>query len=76
MAVHFEEEVLPSRILRVLVEVSEGDVKTSQHTQDLPIVSQLVIGFAGVHTRAREYQHTEALTILPNGPIESSEDVL
>jgi hypothetical protein len=76
MAGHLEEEVLPSRTLRVLVVVNERDVHTIQHAPDLAIVARLVVSVSGVYARAREQQHTEVLTITANVPFESSEDVL
>ena len=71
MALDFAEEVLPLRILRLLVVVGEGDVETVQHSQDLAIVSKLVTCVSGVHPRTRKDQHTERPAFGANRPIQS-----
>ena len=76
VAVDFEEEILPSRLLRRLVVVDERDVQSIQHAQDLAIVSKLVTGFAGVDAGTRKHQHTDGLTIAANRPIQRTEDGL
>jgi len=76
VAVDFGVEILPSGILRVLVVVSEGDVQAIQHTEELAIISKLVVGLPSVHARTRKDQHTERLAVPANRPIHRAEDGL